>query len=359
MAAMPPPARSSVRRLNDLVDADIRLPPVLILSFARVRPGSPAVLAELTAWRAPDQWGAVDQVPKSAAPHGRSNPRGRWSDQPLKAWTGGRARNVEVICCGHDDLDEFAAARGRQTIEPGGSRCAGRSVLMPTVVFAIAVLAAVATAIPLLIVVDAVRLARRGEGSRVRWSLCAGAILVVWIVTAAAGALVLASGPSLSWSTLSIPSWRTFSIPSGSMAPTLRIGDYLLADMNYYAGHAPARGDVVIHRLPTNDAYYVKRIVALPGDRIAFRDGHVILNGRTVTEPYADLSEPKAFYNTTQEWTVPAGHVFVAGDNRGNSVDSRVTTHGPVPMKNVLGRTTFIFLAADIKRIGSWVGNPD
>jgi signal peptidase I len=156
-----------------------------------------------------------------------------------------------------------------------------------------------------------------------------------------------------------MPRWKSFGVVSGSMMPTLRMNEYVVADMTYYAGHAPARGDVVVHSLPADDnVLYIKRIVALAGDRIQFLDGRIILNGNAVDEPYADIGDPKAYYNTTPAWTVPPDHVFLAGDNRANSTDSRATRHGPVPVKNLLGRTTVILITTDLKRIGSWVGSP-
>ncbi len=143
------------------------------------------------------------------------------------------------------------------------------------------------------------------------------------------------------------------------MQPTLHLGEGIVADTSYFASHAPARGDVIFYRLPSdNSTIYIKRIVGLPGDRIAFRDGHAILNGAATTEPFADTGDPKAFYNTTAEVTVPPAHVFVAGDNRANSADSRLKQHGFVPVKNLIARATEIFYTQDPERLGRWVGSP-
>src|SRR5262245_23927559 len=103
------------------------------------------------------------------------------------------------------------------------------------------------------------------------------------------------------------------------MQPTLRVGEWFLADTRYYTTHAPTRGDLVTYRLPSDEStIYVKRVVALPGDRIAFRENRAVVNGVVQNEPFADLNGPTAFYATTAEVTVPADHFFAAGDNRAN-----------------------------------------
>jgi len=202
----------------------------------------------------------------------------------------------------------------------------------------------------LFVLIDAVRLARRGDGSRPRWYVYLGAIAAVWLGVAASPLVLAAKGR--------LP-WRTFSIPSTSMQPTLHLGEGVVADTSYFARHAPARGEVIFYLLPSdNSTIYVKRIVGLPGDRIAFREGHAILNGAATTESFADAGDPKAFYNTTPEVTVPPDHLFVAGDNRANSSDSRVKQHGFVPVKNLIARATEIFLTQDPERLGRWVGSP-
>jgi signal peptidase I len=175
------------------------------------------------------------------------------------------------------------------------------------------------------------------------------------VIVAMLGAVYLLPGlPAAAW----IPYWKPYRVASGSMMPTLLQYENVVADLNYYVGHAPARGDVVVHSLPADEnALYIKRIVALAGDRIQFIDGRMILNGKAAVEPYADIGDPKHYYNTTPAWTVPPAHVFLVGDNRANSWDSRATAHGPVPVKNLRGRLTVV-LALDVRRSGTWVGSP-
>ena len=153
---------------------------------------------------------------------------------------------------------------------------------------------------------------------------------------------------------------RMFSAQSSSMQPTIHRGDRFLADRGYYRTHPPSRGDVAIYQHPREASDVdVKRIVALPGDRIAIRDGRVILNGEAIAESYAVPGDPNAFYNHTPEITVPEGRVFVLGDNRANSSDSRaVQRHGLVPVENLRARAHTIVWSSNLKRIGTFVGAP-
>jgi len=215
--------------------------------------------------------------------------------------------------------------------------------------FMVVILAA-ALLLTLFITIDAIRIARRG-GQGTRWYLWVGAILLCWIGFAATSVLGAVIKPQLPW--------RTFTIPSASMEPTLYVDEWLIADMRYFDKHAPARGDLVLYRVPTdNETIYIKRIVGLPGDRVVFRDGHAVVNGAATGESFANFGDPKAFFNTTAEVTVPPDQLFVAGDNRANSSDSRVRQHGMVPFRNLIGRATEVFLTEDWDRAGLWIGSP-
>jgi signal peptidase I len=214
----------------------------------------------------------------------------------------------------------------------------------------VSVIAVVSLAIYLFCALDAARLARR-PGDAPRWYVTTGAVIAVWLGGAVAGELTGRIKPLLPW--------RMFSMPSGSMEPTLRAGDQFLGDMTYFRQHPPARGDVIVYRLPKDPGtIYVKRIVALAGDRIVFREGRAFVNGVAMVEPYIKAGDPRSMFNNTQEFTVPADHVFVAGDNRSNSTDSRVTTHGFVPVGNITGRASEIFWSNGAGREGMWVGSP-
>jgi signal peptidase I len=191
-----------------------------------------------------------------------------------------------------------------------------------------------------------------------------------------------------------------FYVPSGSMEPTLLIGDALLASKYPYGygtaslpiqinlsesarvfGEAPKRGDVVVFRWPGDSSQaWVKRVVGLPGDRIQMRQGQLFINDRAASlrpdgigeaEDDRGGSEPAYRFietlpggvshailklrdngrlDNTPEVTVPPDHLFVMGDNRDNSADSRVSVRdggvGLLPMDNLVGRADAV--------IGSW-----
>lgn len=201
--------------------------------------------------------------------------------------------------------------------------------------------------------------------------------------------------------------FQPFNIPSGSMIPTLRIGDYLFVnklsygygpysfnvslslfgtdlikfgpvpiDGRVFAG-LPKRGDVVVFKLPTdNETDYIKRVIGLPGDTIQVREGVVYINDQPIRreriEDYADPREigygrsvrqyretlpngvsyithdieENSVGDNTRPYQVPPGHYFMMGDNRDNSTDSRFLGQvGYVPYENLVGRATIIFFS--------------
>ena len=172
---------------------------------------------------------------------------------------------------------------------------------------------------------------------------------------------------------------QPFRIPSESMVPTLLVGDFLLVDKQVgpepaFSPFAPTntihRGDLIVFHYPVDPTMHlVKRVVALPGDRIHLRDGRVILNGKPTAEPFAIFS-PAVFDpyrddfprftsadpNIDSRWwiqmrslvsggelTVPPGHFFVLGDNRNNSDDSRYW--GLVPTSAIVGKPFLVYFS--------------
>ncbi len=170
---------------------------------------------------------------------------------------------------------------------------------------------------------------------------------------------------------------QSFHIPSGSMIPTLLIGDFILVDKITYHFRAPERGDVVVFHFPLNESvYYIKRIVGVPGDRIQVIDGKVYINGKpckyqgdgnfTYYEnnqrytgkiyyeflPRRDGSIKKHMIlktgtegDNTQVFVVPKGKYFMMGDNRNNSYDSRYW--GFVDRSKIVGIARIIFFSWD------------
>jgi signal peptidase I len=196
--------------------------------------------------------------------------------------------------------------------------------------------------------------------------------------------------------------FEPFNIPSGSMIPTLLVGDYLFVSKYSYGysrfsmplspplfqgrifGRVPARGDVAVFKLPRdNSTDYIKRIIGLPGDRIQMKGGFLYINGErlprresgeytaegdgppmrlhryietlppspgfagTRDHPILKASDNEQLDNT-QEFVIPADHVFAMGDNRDNSLDSRVLNAvGFIPMENLVGRAEFIWFSVN------------
>jgi len=143
--------------------------------------------------------------------------------------------------------------------------------------------------------------------------------------------------------------FQAFYIPSASMEPTLEKGDRVLVNKISYDLHDVNRGDVIVFELDSEDVGpdgikdLIKRVVGLPGDVIESRDGIVYVNDRALDEPYlADgmiTGDPEDSRNPPIErQTVPEGHVFVLGDNRSNSADSRYPYRGPIPIDSIVGR---------------------
>jgi len=188
-----------------------------------------------------------------------------------------------------------------------------------------------------------------------------------------------------------------FNIPSGSMKPTLLVGDYLFVSKFAYGysqysfpfgiikfdgrimGSEPEQGDVAVFKLPTdNKTDYIKRVIGMPGDTLQMKNGRLYINGELierkkidsydVTDRYGNTENMTEYEQTlpngvtfsiyeegdngaldnTRIFTVPDGHYFMMGDNRDNSQDSRVTKMvGPVPYENMIGRAEFLFYSTN------------
>jgi signal peptidase I len=192
--------------------------------------------------------------------------------------------------------------------------------------------------------------------------------------------------------------FQPFNIPSGSLVPTLLVGDYLfVSKYSYgYSKHSipfspplfsgriwasePKRGDIVVFKLPKdNSTDYIKRVIGLPGDRIQVTRGVLQINGQPVMrerigdyETVNPFGRPKAVplyretlpngvsheiieiegdngtWDNTEVYTVPPGYFFMMGDNRDNSTDSRDQSGvGFVPFENLVGRAEIIFFSVD------------
>ena len=197
--------------------------------------------------------------------------------------------------------------------------------------------------------------------------------------------------------------FQPFNIPSGSLIPTLLIGDYLFVSKYSYGyskhsipfsppvfsgrlmGSEPKRGDIAVFKLPKdNSTDYIKRVIGLPGDKIQVQGGVLHINGKPVqcqqVEDYRTADEwgrptavpryretlpdgtayytieirgDRGYYDNTDPYTVQPGHYFMMGDNRDNSTDSRDASVGQVPAENLVGRAEIIFFSID-ERASLW-----
>jgi signal peptidase I len=125
-----------------------------------------------------------------------------------------------------------------------------------------------------------------------------------------------------------------FRIPSDSMAPTLRPGDQVLVDKRAYRRGGPRRGELAVFHAPRTGEILLKRVVAVAGDTVGIEDGVLVVDGRRPREPYADPDAIDSVYFGPVR--VRPGTVFVLGDNRANSEDSRA--FGAVPIGRLIGR---------------------
>lgn len=138
-------------------------------------------------------------------------------------------------------------------------------------------------------------------------------------------------------------------VKGNSMFPTYHDKEYILTDKISYKFRLPERGDVIILKSPENpDIDFIKRVVALPGEKLKVDNGQVFINDRPLKEPYLQVKTPLfpgGFLQEGVEITVPENAVFVMGDNRPGSSDSRV--FGFIPFENIIGRVFFRYFPLD------------
>lgn len=155
----------------------------------------------------------------------------------------------------------------------------------------------------------------------------------------------------------SIHHFKAYKVPAGSMKPTLIIGDHFMVDKTFYKKTAPKRKDVVVFRYPEDPGKdFVKRVVGLPGDVVAIRDKTVYVNGKRQNHGVAVHTDPQMIpgdisardnYGPT---AVPDRSLFVLGDNRDQSLDSRFW--GFVDISELKGKALYIYWSEDRDRIG-------
>lgn len=133
---------------------------------------------------------------------------------------------------------------------------------------------------------------------------------------------------------------QPFLVEGSSMEPTLHSGQRLLVSKLEYRFGQPKQADVVVFRYPSDRRLrYIKRVIGVGGDTVAIRAGDVWVNGKAIREPYL-IQNTWGDFGPTK---VPAGRLFVLGDNRGNSKDSRFSDVGFVPENLVVGRAVAVY----------------
>jgi signal peptidase I len=160
---------------------------------------------------------------------------------------------------------------------------------------------------------------------------------------------------------------QAFKIPSGSMLPTLKIGDHLLVNKFSYGlkmpfigstlipWDGPSRGDVVVFRFPKDRSVdYIKRVIGVPGDTITVKNKKIFINGEAVADPHAHFTSTLVLGSEASPRdnfgpvTVPTGNIFVMGDNRDNSYDGRFW--GFVDQRDVLGKAFILYWSWDLEK---------
>ena len=172
-----------------------------------------------------------------------------------------------------------------------------------------------------------------------KWFGARGAGIVEWVAVIV-GAILLAL-------VVKVFLLQAFFIPSLSMYPTLHEGDRVLVNKVSYRLHDVNRGDVIVFERPSSETTstipdLIKRVVGLPGESIVIEDGSVFVNGERLNESYLPDGTVTSTTNAANKWTpqapciVPRGQVWVMGDNRGDSRDSRY--FGPIDESSIVGR---------------------
>jgi signal peptidase I len=172
---------------------------------------------------------------------------------------------------------------------------------------------------------------------------------VIWLAVFIPIALIWSS--VLSNRAVALAGFQTYSIPSQSMEHTLDIGDRLVADGRYYREHVIKRGDLVVFM--KDGKHLVKRVIATGGGEVQGVGGAIYVSGERVIEPYVvRQGTPVPAMETFGPVTVPPGMLFVMGDNRNWSFDSRSAEFGLVPESDVVARPLYLYYSEHAERTG-------
>lgn len=143
---------------------------------------------------------------------------------------------------------------------------------------------------------------------------------------------------------------KSFNIPTNGMRNTLKINDMIVADMDYKSMEIK-RNDIIIFSEPESpQKLMVKRTIAFEGEKISIVNGKIFINGKEYKEDNSNIIYVNDSSDDMNEITIPKGHIFVLGDNRPNSLDSR--NFGSIPKNNIRGKPLYIYFSDSFDRIG-------
>jgi len=240
---------------------------------------------------------------------------------------------------------ESAVAGASAVVAPATADSAGDSGVMATSALAASETSRVTAVIPALIATEASRADSDSRRAGIRWPLRMSTRRLIVLAAIVLGMRIFVGEASV--------------VPTASMEGTILVGDHLFMDKLLYGPEIPLvhwrlpalktihRGDIVVFRYPKDvTETFLKRVTAIGGDSLEIKNGVLYVNSKPVQEPYAVHHAP--VHSPEESWgptVVPEGKLFVMGDNRDNSSDSR--DWGFVPMSNVIGEPLFVYWSYD------------
>jgi len=144
---------------------------------------------------------------------------------------------------------------------------------------------------------------------------------------------------------------RPYKIPSSGMAPALLAGDHLVADMRIYKSEKPKRGDIIIFEFPKDPSKdFIKRVIGMEGEKVEIVNNKIYINEKLLDDPWGYFTKVYPALDTWGPVVVPKDSLFVLGDNRNNSQDSRFW--GFINVQKVKGKALYLYWAKNKRRIG-------
>jgi signal peptidase I len=252
---------------------------------------------------------------------------------------------LSLELCDRAAMLESAVAGASAVVDPATAGSADDSRVMATSALAASETSSVTAVIPALIATEASRADSDSRRAGIRWPLRLSTRRLIVLAAIVLGMRIFVGEASV--------------VPTASMEGTILVGDHLFMDKLLYGPEIPLvhwrlpalktihRGDIIVFRYPKDvTETFLKRVTAIGGDSLEIKNGVLYVNSKPVQEPYAVHHAP--VHSPEESWgptVVPEGKLFVMGDNRDNSSDSR--DWGFVPMNNVIGEPLFVYWSYD------------